>query len=137
VTRTHRLLPAVLLAALSIPVYSPPTHAVAYWGTYSSTLWNTPSQYFTDQDWQLFDDTLKSTLDAAPDGQPRAWSNPASKAAGEFTVLKSLQHNGKDCRQVKIVSSAGGLRRVTGIAFCKDEEAGWQAIPGKGVKANR
>ena len=119
------------LAGLSL---SQSAHALGYWGTYSATLWNTPSEYFTPQDWELFEATLRKTLDTAPDGQANAWSNPASKASGEFTVLKSLQKNDQDCREVKITASAGGLRRVTGIAFCKEDDATWKATPGKGRK---
>ena len=119
------------LAGVSL---SQSTHAVGYWGSYSATLWNTPSEYFTPEDWELFEGSLRQTLDSAPDGQARAWSNPASKASGDFTVLKSLKKHERDCREVKITSSAGGLRRVTGIAFCKEDDGSWTAVPGKGHK---
>jgi Surface antigen len=119
------------LAGLSL---SQSALAIGYWGDYSATLWNTPSEYFTPQDWEMFEGTLRKTLDSAPDGQANAWSNPTSKASGEFTVLKSIQKNDRDCREVKIIASAGGLRRVTGIAFCKEDDNSWKAIPGKGRK---
>jgi surface antigen len=119
------------VAGLSL---SPSAHALGYWGTYSSTMWNTPSEYFTPQDWEQFEGTLRKTLDAAPDGQANAWSNSASKASGEFTILKSVRKNDQDCREVKITASAGGLRRVTGVAFCKEDDGTWTAIPGKGRK---
>ncbi len=125
---------AAIAGLLASPFLSHTCYAVAHWGTYSSTLWNTPSRYFTDQDWQLFEGTLKRTLDSAPDGQTNTWSNAASKASGEFTVLKSVSRQDQNCRQVKITSQAGGLRRVTGIAFCKEDDGSWKAIPGKGSK---
>ena len=123
--------PLALLLALLMPH---PAQAIAYWGTYGATLWNTPSEFFTDQDWKLFEAALNKTLDTAPDGQPVPWQNAASKASGEFTVLKSVKRGEQDCRQVKITSSAGGLRRVTGIAFCREDDGTWKAIPGKNRK---
>lgn len=125
---------AALAALLTTPLISQPGHAVGYFGTYTATLWNTPAEYFTDADWQLFENTLKRTLDSVPDGQTVAWANPASKASGEFTVLKSVRRQGQDCREVKLVSQAGGQRRVTGIAFCKEDDGTWKAIPGKSRK---
>ncbi len=119
------------LAALSL---NQTAQAVGNWGTYSAILWNTPSEYFTTDDWQLFEETLHNTLDGSADGQAKAWSNPASKASGEFTVLKSVRRSDRDCREVKIIASAGGLRRVTGIAFCREDDGNWMAIPGKGRK---
>lgn len=125
---------APLAALLIAPLISQPGHAVGYFGTYTATLWNTPSEYFTEADWQLFENTLKRTLDSVPDGQTVAWTNPASKASGEFTVLKSVRRQGQDCREVKIIGQAGGQRRVTGIAFCKEDAGIWKAIPGKNRK---
>lgn len=124
--------PLKALLVLSTCALSQSALAVGYWGTYTSTLWDTPSQFFTEQDWSLFENTLQKTLDTAPDGQTQSWSNPTSKASGDFTVLKSVQRQGQDCREVKIVGSAGGLRRITGIAFCKEDDGTWTAVPGKG-----
>ena len=129
--RVLLLAPLALILTLLMPH---PAHAIAYWGTYGATLWNTPSQYFSAQDWQLFEAALTKTLDTAPDGQALPWQNAASKASGEFTVLKSVKRGEQDCRQVKITSAAGGQRRVTGIAFCREDDGTWKAIPGKNRK---
>ena len=134
-TKLTRILKGAALAGwLTSALIPAPGHAVPIFGTYSATLWNTPSQYFTPADWQLFESTLMRTLDTAPDGQAVNWNNPASKANGEFTVLKSVRRQDQDCRQVKIASAAGGLRRVTGIAFCKEEDGTWKVIPGRNRK---
>ncbi|GAB6047971.1 hypothetical protein JCM19379_17980 [Methyloparacoccus murrellii] len=121
-----------LCLLLTSPVLPHPAHAIAYWGTYGATLWNTPSGNFTNEDWQLFESALQKTLDTAPDGQPIAWSNPATKASGEFTVLKTVKRGDRDCRQVKVIGMARGLRRVTGIAFCHEDDGSWKAVSGKG-----
>lgn len=127
---TRLLLVVGLLMSLQVPR----AEAIGFFGTYTATLWNTPSQFFTDADWDLFETTLRDVLDHHVDGESKAWTNPKSKASGEFTALKSLVKNGKPCREIKIVASAGGMRRVTGIAFCKNEEGAWEAVPGKSQK---
>lgn len=108
--------------------------AVGYWGTYSSTLWNTPSEYFTDEDWAFFEGTLRKTLDTAKDSEVVAWANPKSKTSGDFTVLKTVMRGERKCREVKITAQARELRRVTGIAFCQLDDGTWEAIPGHNAK---
>lgn len=123
---SRTLAPALLLSAL----VSGNAEAIGYWGTYSSTMWDTPYQYFTDEDWKIAEDALQDTLNNAKDEEPRAWSNPKSKNSGEYTVLKTVSRNGQQCREVKMIAEAKALRRVSGIAFCPAEEGGWVAIPG-------
>jgi hypothetical protein len=124
----------ILASGLLMTLQIPRAEAIGFFGTYTATLWNTPSQFFTDDDWDLFEHSLRDVLDHHSDGESQAWTNPKSKASGEFTALKSLVRNGKPCREIKIVASAGGMRRVTGIAFCKNEEGAWEAVPGKNQK---
>lgn len=120
------LAPALLLSALM----NSNAHAIGYWGTYSSTMWDTPYQYFTDEDWRIAEDALQNTLNNAKDGEPRAWSNPKTKTSGEYTVLKTVARKGQQCREVKMIAVAKDLRRVSGIAFCPADGGGWVAIPG-------
>jgi hypothetical protein len=120
------LAPALLLSAL----LSGHAHAIGYWGTYSSTMWDTPYQYFNDEDWRIAEDALQDTLNHAKDGEPRAWSNPKTKTSGEYTVLKTVARKGQQCREVKMIAAAKDIRRVSGIAFCPADGGGWVAIPG-------
>ena len=122
---------AMLLLSLSGIAFTAPSHAIAYYGTYSSILWNTPGQYFTDDDWKLFENTLNNTLNTAKDGETRAWANPATKASGEFTILRSVQRGDNSCREVKIISQAQGRRRVLGKAFCKQDDGTWKVVSGR------
>ena len=123
---TQRLLPALFLSML----LAGNAQAIGYWGTYSSTMYGTPYQYFTDEDWKIAEDALQDTLNTAKDEEPRAWSNPKSKTSGEYTVLKTVARQGQQCREVKLIAEAKGLRRVSGVAFCPAEGGGWTAIPG-------
>jgi hypothetical protein len=109
--------------------------AIGNWGSsYSEALWDTPWQHFTEDDWKGFNATLIDTLDHAKDGETRTWSNEKTKASGEFTVLKSVVRRGEQCRELKIVAEASGLRRITGIAYCPDDSGSWNAIPGRNGK---
>lgn len=120
-----------LLAGLTGVVLPPLTHAVAYFGTYSATLWNTPAEFFTADDWKLFEDTLRSTLNSQKDGGTTTWSNPATRASGEFTILKSVMKGEQVCREVKIINASHDRRRVTGVAFCKEDDGNWKAVSGR------
>ena len=123
-----------LILTLSGFGFSSASHAVAnFIGNYSAALWNTPAQFFTDEDWNIFNSTLVDVLDHSKDQEPKAWSNPKTKASGEFTVLKTVMKGDKICRQVKAVSSAGTARRVWGVAFCKTDGSTeeWLAVSGR------
>lgn len=124
-----RILPLLVISSISFNVF-----AIGNWGTYTATMWDTPSHYFTDEDWNLFDQSLEDTLNHAKDGETKSWSNPKTKANGEFVVLKSVIRQGQTCREVKIAAEAHAIRRVTGIAFCPADEGGWIAIPGHNRK---
>lgn len=120
------LLPALLLSIF----FNGNAHAIGYWGTYSSTMYDTPYQYFTDEDWKIAEDALQDTLNNGKDGENRPWSNPKTKTSGEYTVLKTVSRQGQQCREVKLVAAAKDRRKVSGIAFCPAEGGGWAAIPG-------
>ncbi len=122
----RKIAPALAISTL----LSGNVHALGYWGTYSATMWDTPYEYFSDEDWRIAEDTLQATLNTAKDDEIRTWSNPKTKSSGEFVVLKTIERLGQQCREVKLVAEAHGIRRVSGIAFCPAEEGGWVAIPG-------
>lgn len=127
---TARLLSTTLI----LLAFAGNAHAIGNWGTYTATMWDTPSHYFTDEDWGLFDAALTDVLDHAKDGESRTWSNPKTKANGEFVILKTVPRKDQLCREVKIAAEANAIRRVTGIAFCPGDEGGWVAIPGHNRK---
>lgn len=130
-TRISRILtPALIISAM----LSGNAFALGYWGTYESSMWDTPYEYFTDEDWRIAEDTLQATLNSAKDDEVRSWTNPKSKNSGEFVVLKTMERKGQQCREVKLVAEAHGIRRVSGIAFCPADEGGWVAIPGHARK---
>lgn len=125
--KTYRLI-ALLMITLAGTSFTGTAQAIAYYGTYSSTLWNTPAQYFNDDDWKLFDQALKATLDSGEESKPRAWSNPATRASGEMTVLKTVNKGDRTCRELKIVNQANGSSHVSGVAFCRQEDGTWTVV---------
>jgi hypothetical protein len=131
--RLSTILAPALLVSLLI---SGNAHALGYWGTYSATMWDTPYEYFTDEDWRIAEDSLQDTLNNAKDKETRNWKNPKSEASGSFTVLKTVARKGQQCREIKLVALVKDIRRVSGIAFCPADGGGWAAIPGKTRKKN-
>ena len=131
--RLSTILAPALLVTLLI---SGNAHALGYWGTYSATMWDTPYEYFTDEDWRIAEDSLQDTLNNAKDKETRNWKNPKSEASGSFTVLKTVPRKGQQCREIKLVALVKDMRRVSGIAFCPADGGGWVAIPGKTRKKN-
>jgi hypothetical protein len=127
---TRRIAPALLITGL----FSGNVHALGYWGTYSSTMWDTPYEFFTDEDWRIAEDSLQDALNNAKDKESRNWKNPKTPASGTFTILKTVPRKGQQCREVKLVAKYKDINRITGIAFCPADGGGWVAIPGKNRK---
>lgn len=121
-----------ILLCLSGLTFTAPSFAVMNFGTYQATMWNTPAQFFTDEDWTIFNATLEDVLNNAKDNDvPKTWSNPKTKAHGEFSILKTVEKHDTICREVKTANSAGTARRVWGVAFCKQEDGSWKAVSGR------
>lgn len=118
----------VMLCALSGLALSPGAQAIGNFGDYSITLWNSPARFYTDADWKLFQDTLETTLKEEKDGGTRSWSNPATGASGEFTILGTVQKDDTPCRKVKVIWQMRTLRRVSGMAFCKQDDGDWKVV---------
>jgi surface antigen len=88
-----------------------------------------PVAHFTKEDHQLFQATLKRTLDAAKDGELQAWENPKSGAHGTVTADSSSISASGLCRQAKIANSAGGLTSEFKFKFCRQKDGEWRMSP--------
>jgi surface antigen len=81
--------------------------------------------FFTDRDWELVEETLTTTLDAAADGEARAWSNQASGASGKMTPLATETRGDVTCRRVRVESRAKGASSSYRYLFCRRGDGGW------------
>jgi surface antigen len=84
-----------------------------------------PVARFTDQDMQLFKETLNGVLDSGADGEARSWSNPDTKAGGEIKVIKSFERKATPCRKLDIKNSAKGRSASGQYNFCKKVTGEW------------
>jgi surface antigen len=84
-----------------------------------------PIARFTDQDMQLFTQTLNGVLDSGADGEARKWSNPDTKAGGEVKAIKSFARDAMPCRRVAIKNKAKGRSNSGQYNFCKKPTGEW------------
>ena len=86
----------------------------------------TASQHFNKQDREMFDATLISALDKAPNGKKVVWKNAATQNGGYFQPLSTTKINGLACRNLRIVNVSIHERfpdKYT-FLFCKGKN-GW------------
>ncbi len=114
-----KILKTVLLSLISAELMVFSAHAFnADFMRYS------PAYYFTKEDWNIVETTANNALTNAKDGQKLAWKNPSSGASGY--VIPS--HTQKNCRHLKIFTSAHNLTNVATYKFCKINKE-WKAVP--------
>ena len=62
---------------------------------------------FTDRDWEMMQETTRTALDNAPDGETVSWSNSDSGASGTIRPLETYDMDGMRCRRTELSNSAG------------------------------
>jgi surface antigen len=83
-------------------------------------------RYFTDRDWELVGETLQATLDGAPDGETREWSNGKSGARGSMTPLSTETRDDVTCRRLRVESVAKGSSSSHSYLFCRRGDGSWR-----------
>ncbi len=63
--------------------------------------------------------SLADTLDKAPDGETRPWSNAATGAAGKITPKRSFTQDALKCREAHFETRAGGKSGSSDWILCK------------------
>jgi surface antigen len=71
---------------------------------------NSPAELFDDQDLHLFLNAASKALNEGAEKQAFAWQNPKTGHRGEFTVLKTFQSDGRDCKRL-LVHNEANLRK--------------------------
>lgn len=88
---------------------------------------NSPAELFDDEDLQLFLKTARKTVNETPDNQTVSWENPDTKHHGDFTILKTFQKDGRDCKQVRVRNEADGRKASSVVDACK-VDGKWRLI---------
>lgn len=89
-----------------------------------------PINYFTDEDNAIALEHVRDALNNRDNGEVVRWQNDATGAEGEYTLLKTYQHDGATCRQVKVTHAVKKLRQTGTYTLCQNAEGKWQLAPG-------
>ncbi len=82
-----------------------------------------PYKALTEQDVSLAARLLQRTLDHAPDGTTRRWTNDQSGHSGAITPVRSyIASTGQYCRDYREDLSIGGESRKFTYSACRDED---------------
>lgn len=100
--------------------------AAPAFAAYIDLLKDSPISYFTEEDQEIFNKTLKDTLNDGADGETRTWSNSNTGASGEMTALGTFDRNGLTCRTLSVINNADGLSATRKFTFCKTEPGEWK-----------
>ena len=88
---------------------------------------NTPAERFNDDDLRLFLDNARKALSEASDNQTLAWQNPQTGHGGDVTVLKTFEHNGRQCKEVRVRNQADGRKSTNTHNLC-NVDGKWRMV---------
>lgn len=88
---------------------------------------DTAGQYFTDQDWAMFEKAMNKSLNNYKDGEKLQWKNPATGSWGSFMPSHSTRKTGILCRDLTIVNGANNRIGKSTLTFCKINHK-WKGI---------
>ena len=80
-----------------------------------------PIRFFNAEDLKLMSGAADKALDEAKEGEDVQWSNDQTGNSGTVTPVRSFTRQGKDCRQLKVVSLARQATRgsaTSNVDFC-------------------
>ena len=80
---------------------------------------NSPAELFDDEDLRLFLDAARKALDEGAEKQAFPWQNAKTGHRGEFTVLRTFQSQGRDCKRVGVHNEAQGRKSDMRHNLCK------------------
>jgi len=90
---------------------------------------DTPAEFFTVKDYEFFDAALRKTLDEVRQDGVAQWDNPETRAGGTMTVVREHQHDGNDCKRVRVENHARSRKGVTTFDFCRQPDGRWVLAP--------
>lgn len=87
---------------------------------------HSPAQSFTEQDWELFRENVRTGLDTLPDAASRDWANPDSGNSGSIKILSSGTGADGHCRTVEISNHTAKGSNHSKSTLCRQEDATWR-----------
>lgn len=95
----------------------------------STTSGRDPRLYaaLSDGDVQMAARTVQATLETAPDGVSRSWSNPATGHDGSVTAVRTfIASDGRFCREYREVLRLGPAAGSFLHTACRTADAVWE-----------
>ena len=114
-----RLLPILALTILSLA--APAARAM----NLIPLLQDTPAQFYTDEDYALFDGALKQALNELGAQGAAQWENPKTGAGGTVTVREQFEAGGAPCKRLHLESHARNRKGDTTMTFCRQADGRW------------
>ncbi len=84
-------------------------------------------RYFRGDDAELMMQNLNATLADPADGATQAWRNSATGSHGRAGVLKRFEHDGMDCRRVRVTNHARGIDDTATADMC-NVDGTWKVL---------
>jgi hypothetical protein len=89
---------------------------------------STPIKYFTKQDWQQAKQVAKTALEQGKQDETFDWLNESTGHSGFYKVLRSVQIEGRPCRDLLIKHQAGKASASGDYRFCQMESGQWKTM---------
>ena len=105
--------------------------SAAHAQVFSGLLKNAVVEKFGEDDLRLLMQTWNRALDETPDNQTLRWENPATRARGEITAVRSFAWQEYRCRELRVQNEAPG-RKGDPVFFnlCRVEDR-WRLLSGE------
>ena len=93
---------------------------------------NTPLSFFTQQDFDLMRDAVKTVLEDPNPTTVREWLNPKNQYSGKIEGLGAFQSSdGLPCRKLRVSTQARGIESAATYPVCRTASDEWQLASGK------
>lgn len=89
-----------------------------------------PVRHFSDKDWEMATGAADEALMRREDGETVTWENAESGHSGAVSVMRTLQRNGRTCRDLAIENHAGGKSGRSEFLFCLQPDGQWKIEQG-------
>jgi len=90
---------------------------------------DTPAQYFTEEDYALFDGALRTALNELATDGVTEWSNPATRAGGRVSVIQQYERHGSPCKRLRVENHANNSKGLSTLDFCRHTDGRWVLAP--------
>lgn len=85
-----------------------------------------PAEFFTKEDANIFTAAYKKLLNEGKDGETATWSNPATTASGQLTLLDTSEDQGLTCRTLRVANQAKGRKATNNFKLCRQPNGDWK-----------